>query len=104
MDLLVGKQGAGFPFEDALQVRLDVIIAAHGEIVAKVGDGADGGEMVVGAEGGRGLMAQDAGEQRFLHFARMLGRLLERGKAAPHRVGDELEDHIAQKPLQHRSL
>ena len=49
------------PLRDALDVRLEVLVAGDGQVAAKVGDGADGGEVMVAAEGGVGLVRRGCG-------------------------------------------
>src|ERR1019366_2652938 len=93
-----------FALEDALHIGLDVIVAAHRHDFTKVADGVDRREMVVFSKCGAGLMGEDAAEQFVLDLLRMAGRLLEGGKPASYRVGDDFHQHIAEKPIEHEII
>src|SRR6185437_16796445 len=82
-------------------VRLEVFVARHGQLTAKVLDRADGIEAVIAAEGGRALVREDVAQKRFLDRARVMRRRLELSQTPADRPGDQFEDESFQQETQY---
>src|SRR5262249_46703146 len=90
--LVVGEQGAGLAAADTSDIRLEVFIAGHGELATEIAGRVDGGETVLAAKVGLGVIRKDALEERLLHFLGSARRILEGGDVPQHRAANQLGD------------
>ena len=51
-----------------MHIGFDVVITAHGNDIAEIAEGADRGEKMVAAKGGRSLTGEDGAQQFFLNL------------------------------------
>ena len=82
----VGQERSRVAALHLLDVRGDVLVRRDRHGGAVVGDGVDRGELVVAAERGVGLLAEDAEEEFGLHRLRGLAGGLELAQLPAHRV------------------